>query len=65
MAKSKHRKNHKQKLNHRKTTMKQQLNSIKKYEKELMKRINEEAKNGAFDNVQVVKNEVENNDLIL
>lgn len=65
MAKSKHRKNHKQKLNMRKTAIKNQTNSLKKYESELMKRINEEAKSGSFDNVAVVQNEVENNDIIL
>lgn len=65
MAKSKHRKNHKQKLNHRKVLQKNQVNTMKKYEKEIMARIQQEASSGAFNDVKVVTNEVENNDLIL
>lgn len=65
MSKSKHRKNHKQKLNHRKNMQRNQINTMKKYESEIMKRIQQEADSGAFTDVKVITNEVENNDLIL
>jgi hypothetical protein len=49
MAVSKHRKNHKKKLNSRNLSIKDAKNRKNKYDLQLMERIQNELKNGSFD----------------
>ncbi len=49
MGVSKHRKNHKKKLNSRNLSIKAEQNKRNKYDQQLMERIQTELKNGAFD----------------
>ena len=52
MSKSKHRKNHKEKLAQRNTKIKQDKDKFRKFQNEmLMKYIEEERKKGMFDNL--------------